>query len=69
MGIGENYCSEGGVCSEMLPGGPWNQPLGASSISLGYGKDEQRAVEKQNLVILLLSVCIWLYGCLEIFKH
>lgn len=55
--------------SEMLPEGPWDQPCCASSFSLGYGKDEQRAAERQKLFTSLLPVCIWLYGCLEIFKH
>lgn len=69
MGIGESYCSEGGVGSEILPGGPWDQPHCAPSFSFRYRKDEQRAAEKQELFTLLLPIRIWLYGCLESFKH
>lgn len=55
--------------SDMLPGGPWDQPRCASGFSPGHGKDEQRAAEKQELFTLLPSMCIWWYGCLESLKH
>lgn len=45
--------------SEMLPAGPWDQPPGVSSFSLGYEKDE---LQKSRSYSLCCFQCV--FGCM-----